>query len=115
MTATTVSPTANRGLRIATSLVCGLIALVTVLPLGLEIASAFSGDHVWTLESLEYAVLPIAAIAASWALSWSIGRARSLGSAIVRAVLAVGIAVAGCAPLVVLFIGLFAQQFPGTQ
>ena len=115
MTAATVTATGNRGLWIATSLVCGLVALVTLLPLGLEIASAFSGEHVWTLESLVYAVLPIVAIAASWALAWSIRRARPLGSAIVRAVLAVGIAVAGCAPLVVLFATLYAQQLPGAQ
>jgi hypothetical protein len=112
MTATTAPPVRNRALWIATACVCGVVALVALLPLGAEIASAFSGDHIWSLESLEYAVLPIAAIAVSWALAWSIRRAASPGSAILRAVLAVCIAIAGCAPLVVLFATLLAQEFP---
>ncbi len=89
------------------------MGIIALLPLGAEIASAVHGDHVWTLETLVFAVLPIVAIAVSWGLAWSIRRARSRSSAVVRSVLAVVLAIAGCAPLVVVFASLFAQQFAG--
>jgi len=105
--------TTRRPLWIATACACAVVALIALLPLGAEIASAIHGDHLWTLETLVFAVLPIVAIAVSWGLAWSVRRAGSRASALTRAALALVIAIAGCAPLVVVFASLLAQQFAG--
>lgn len=101
----------GRGLTIAAVWVCALVALVTLGPLVLEVVSAFTGQHVWTVESFVYAVIPIAGIVAAVILLRSARRARSLGGAIGFALVSMAVVIAACTPILVLFWGLLELQF----
>ena len=102
---------ATRAVWIASACVCALVSVLAALPLLAEVLSAVSGDHVWSLETVWFAVLPVAALVIAWVLAVSVRRARSLSSAIVRGAISVAVAVAGCAPLLVLFVTLLSLQF----
>jgi Kef-type K+ transport system membrane component KefB len=102
---------ARHGLRIASALVCVAIAIVALVPLVSEVSSAFSGEHVWTLETLEFAVAPIAAICLSWFMSRWVEHARSVRTAILLAILSICVGAAGCLPLIYVFGSLLLRQF----
>jgi hypothetical protein len=101
----------RRGLWIGAAWASALVAVLAVLPLVAEISSAFTGQHLWTWETVWYAVIPIAAIVAALLLALSVRTARSFQSAITRTVLSIIIVLGGCLPLFILFVTLVNLTF----
>jgi cytochrome bd-type quinol oxidase subunit 2 len=101
----------RRALWISSATVCIIVGFVNLLPLFAEVSSGISGQHLWTLETVWYAVIPVAAIVTAWLLARAVRRAQSMRAAIVLTVLSIGVVIGGCSPAIFLAYSLLFKQF----
>jgi uncharacterized BrkB/YihY/UPF0761 family membrane protein len=88
-----------------------IIGIVMVVPVGAEAASAVSGKHIWTLETVQYFVIPVAAFVVAILLLRGARRTLRTWASIVFPVAAVAIVCAASAAPLVLFYRLLFTQY----
>lgn len=89
---------------------CSIIVLVSFLPIAAEAVSAVHGQHVWSLESVGFLVLPVVALTAATALLIRVRHGRTVLQVIVCGIVSMLVALAGCVPVTAFFFTLLVDS-----